>query len=84
MFENFWNYYYWTFLVIFLFHIAMPTADIISDLILVQRLVSNGQLQWAILSSIPITFATIFHLQAWTFEEYRNQVCAFEMRMLKL
>jgi hypothetical protein len=65
--------YFLVFLIL-LFHILLPTADCISDWILMYRLVLNGQMNWAKLCSIPIVISTFFHLSAWIFEENRSQV----------
>ena len=60
--------------VILFVHVLLPTADTVSDLILVQRLVAVDHLEWAQLSCFPIILATVFHLMAWGFEEGRNEV----------
>ena len=55
-------------------HILLPTADVVSDLILIERLVAANHMEWATLSCFPIILATAFHLMAWGFEEGKNEV----------
>ena len=68
---------YFSVFIIIIFHFALPTADNLSDWILINRLVVNQHFSWAKLSSIPIVIATFFHFLAWIFEENRNQVIEY-------